>query len=203
MSTNFPEDDDELSIRQSVEPSEYATLQLAAAEPADPLDAHDELAEAADKPLGFRSGQSTDHVELTDRRLMDRDEANSPVMVDDLPETKPRVIVPRFPQFAPLAYSTSRTGFVYDASMRFHVDQSEDNADAHPERPGRILQIFDEFVANGLIPRPLSQEPEVVYHLKRIIGREATFEELRLIHTAEHVDKVRASEGKFRLHVIR
>lgn len=96
-----------------------------------------------------------------------------------------------------LPYSTSRSGLVYDSQMRYHVDQTDSNVDAHPEKPGRILEIFNELVDADLVQNPHDPESGSDYHLLRIPARRATEAELCLIHSREHIEDVKSSGGTF------
>ena len=82
---------------------------------------------------------------------------------DVKPQRTPKVEVriPPPPRFAPLPYSSSKTGLVYDARMRFHTEPMsamQRDLEIHPEDPRRILEIFKEIQDAGLVQGP--DEPE-------------------------------------------
>ncbi|KAF2716814.1 histone deacetylase [Polychaeton citri CBS 116435] len=91
---------------------------------------------------------------------------------------------PRPPRFAPLPYSTSTTGLVYDVRMRFHVEPEPDD-EIHPEDPRRIHAIFEAFVQAGLAWNGRGQ-PHSQYQMGRIDARLVTKQEVCLVHTDEH-----------------
>ena len=99
------------------------------------------------------------------------------------------------PRFKPLPYVSGRTGYVFDPRMRHHMDQTSSDDDAHPERPQRIFEIYSEIKGAGLLvdneDGPDAQED---FKLIRIDIREATEDELILVHSREHVKYVQSSE---------
>eukprot|EP00927_Polykrikos_kofoidii_P039603 TRINITY_DN33960_c0_g1_i1.p1 TRINITY_DN33960_c0_g1~~TRINITY_DN33960_c0_g1_i1.p1 ORF type:complete len:705 (-),score=67.97 TRINITY_DN33960_c0_g1_i1:34-2148(-) len=68
---------------------------------------------------------------------------------------------------------------VYDDDMQLHVGPSN-----HPEQPARIREICSQFEGAGILRAT-----------RRVPSRESTEEELRLVHTANHVEKVLQYEG--------
>jgi acetoin utilization deacetylase AcuC-like enzyme len=72
---------------------------------------------------------------------------------------------------------TTGTGLVYDDRFLLHRAPYD-----HPEHPGRLSAIWSRLEADGLVER-----------CRRIPAREATHEELRAIHTDEHIDRVEAT----------
>uniref|UniRef100_A0A093V872 Histone deacetylase n=1 Tax=Talaromyces marneffei PM1 TaxID=1077442 RepID=A0A093V872_TALMA len=80
------------------------------------------------------------------------------------------------------------TGLCYDIRMRYHCEVRP-AAEVHPEDPRRIYYIYKEICRAGLVedpdivatPRMLAPVP-----LKRIDARNATKEEVELVHTDEH-----------------
>jgi len=99
------------------------------------------------------------------------------------------------PRFAPLPYSTSRTGIVYDDRMRFHVDS--DPTQDHPEQPRRILKIYTELNEAELIAKPDSSDTKAEFQLLPIEIRAATDEEILLVHSQAHLDFVQELAGTF------
>jgi histone deacetylase 6 len=99
-----------------------------------------------------------------------------------------------------LPYSSSRTGLVYDARMRFHTELGAvADDDIHPEDPRRIWEIFHELVVNGLvdsdtvsqdIARQAELAPYRPQRLLRIPTRLAEDNEIALAHSREHVEWV-------------
>jgi histone deacetylase 6 len=69
---------------------------------------------------------------------------------------------------------TAGTGLVYDDRFLLHRAAYD-----HPEHPGRLSAIWSRLQADGLAAR-----------CRGIPAREATHEELRAIHTDEHIDRV-------------
>ena len=88
------------------------------------------------------------------------------------------------------------TGLCYDERMRYHAEVSALSAEAvHPEDPRRIYYIFKELCEAGLVVAK-GYSLMVDQPLLRIDAREATREEIELVHTAEHYDFVRRTAGK-------
>ena len=101
------------------------------------------------------------------------------------------VRMPPPPAFAPLPYTSSRTGLVYDDRMRFHAEDENFNHpdDIHPEDPRRIYAIFHEICEAGLVQDTLDDNEELGTcdnKCWRIHIRHATKAEICLIHTPEH-----------------
>lgn len=93
----------------------------------------------------------------------------------------------------PLPISSLRTGFCYDIRMRFH--QTVDYRDIHPEDPRRIYRIYKELALAGLIEdrETLSVNPDEL--MMRLRCRYATEDEILLVHSQEHLDEMKATEG--------
>lgn len=72
-------------------------------------------------------------------------------------------------------YHSKKTGYIYESAMLAHVHPTED----HPERPARILVIFQEMQAEGLITRARS------IPFNPVLRREAL-----LVHSEDHWNKV-------------
>ncbi|GJJ74986.1 histone deacetylase 6 [Entomortierella parvispora] len=72
---------------------------------------------------------------------------------------------------------STRTGYVYDVRMRFHSNVHGE--DDHPEDPRRIWRIYDALKNAGCTDRMI-----------KIASREATMEELGLVHTPVHVEAI-------------
>lgn len=89
------------------------------------------------------------------------------------------------------------TGLCYDERMRYHAEVQALSAEAvHPEDPRRIYYIFKELCEAGLVAAKgfdvMVQEP-----LLRIDAREATEEEIRLVHTDKQFRFVRSTKGEY------
>jgi histone deacetylase 6 len=88
-----------------------------------------------------------------------------------------------------------RTGYVYDPLMMLHCHDSytptpdTDQAgkdDLHPEEPMRIKRIYTRLRNNGLIRR-----------MKQLSSKEASFEQVTLVHDEEHWMKIHGTESKY------
>lgn len=84
-----------------------------------------------------------------------------------------------------------RTGYIYDPTMMLHchegyIPNDSDAADqsGHPEEPMRIKRIFDRLSSQGLIRR-----------MKHLDFSEVTYDQVILVHTKEHWEKVQGTEG--------
>jgi len=92
----------------------------------------------------------------------------------------------------PLAGLSS--GLCYDVQMRYHCEVRP-TADVHPEDPRRIYYIYKELCRAGLVDDPESSRPLVSRPLKRINARNATEEEVSLVHTPDHFAFVESTKG--------
>ncbi|KAL4995413.1 hypothetical protein BDV10DRAFT_174661 [Aspergillus recurvatus] len=77
------------------------------------------------------------------------------------------------------------SGLCYDVQMRYHCEVRP-ASDVHPEDPRRIYYIFKELCRAGLVDDIESTRPLVARPLKRIHARNATEEEISLVHTTAH-----------------
>ncbi|KAK9710117.1 Histone deacetylase hda1 [Basidiobolus ranarum] len=75
------------------------------------------------------------------------------------------------------ASNDSNTGLVYDVRMKFH--RSIHNELDHPEDPRRIWRVYEALESTGCLEKCV-----------RIPAREATDEEIRLVHSKEHHEEV-------------
>ena len=97
---------------------------------------------------------------------------------------------PVTPKSVALPYASSRTGLVYDARMRFHVEPTPRDEDMHPEDPRRIYEVYMELLQAGLIDDPTSPDLTGPYVLLRIPVRSATREEICAVHSEVAFDFV-------------
>ncbi|PGH05703.1 hypothetical protein AJ79_06719 [Helicocarpus griseus UAMH5409] len=84
-----------------------------------------------------------------------------------------------------LPLASLSTGLCYDIRMRYHCEVKP-TLDVHPEDPRRIYYIYKELCKAGLVDDPGSAKPLVAQPLQRIAARDATEEEISLVHDAEH-----------------
>ena len=84
-----------------------------------------------------------------------------------------------------LQRSLLSSGLCYDIRMRYHCEVRP-TADVHPEDPRRIYYIYKELCRAGLVDDPESTRPLAPRPLQRIEARNATMEELCLVHSPEH-----------------
>ena len=92
------------------------------------------------------------------------------------------------------------TGLCYDVRMRYHCE-IQPSTDVHPEDPRRIYYIHRELCKAGLVDHPSSTRPLVDQPLLDIPAREATKDEISLIHARDHYDFVKSTQGKFLLNL--
>jgi histone deacetylase 6 len=121
--------------------------------------------------------------------------ANSEALQTPVESVKPEVVIQRFADPA-LPYSSSRTGLVYDARMRFHTELGASEDDIHPEDPRRIWEIYNELVQAGLVED--DSEPNAPFHpfrLMRIQARLAEPAEICLVHSRKHYEWVEDLES--------
>ncbi|KAL2004581.1 hypothetical protein VTN00DRAFT_3317 [Thermoascus crustaceus] len=92
-----------------------------------------------------------------------------------------------------LPLASLRTGLCYDIRMRYHCEVRP-TADVHPEDPRRIYYIYKELCRAGLVDDPESSRPLAMRTLQRIDVRNATPEELSLVHAPEHYNFVESTK---------
>ncbi|EEH17458.2 hypothetical protein PABG_00021 [Paracoccidioides brasiliensis Pb03] len=85
------------------------------------------------------------------------------------------------------------TGLCYDIRMRYHCEVKP-TLDVHPEDPRRIYYIYKELCKAGLVEDPESSKPLVSLPLHRILARDATEEEIALVHDPEHYAFVKSTK---------
>lgn len=88
------------------------------------------------------------------------------------------------------------TGLCYDVRMRYHCEVRP-TTEVHPEDPRRIYYIFKELCRAGLVDDPDSVHPLAPQTLKRIAARNATEDEITLIHSQAHYAFVKSTSGKW------
>ncbi|KAJ5795323.1 Histone deacetylase class II [Penicillium paradoxum] len=86
---------------------------------------------------------------------------------------------------AGLPLASLATGLCYDHRMRYHCEVRP-QSDVHPEDPRRIYYIYKELCRAGLVDDPDSCRPLAPKTLQRIDARNATEDEVTLIHTDAH-----------------
>ncbi|KAJ5270139.1 hypothetical protein N7497_009102 [Penicillium chrysogenum] len=84
-----------------------------------------------------------------------------------------------------LPLASLATGLCYDHRMRYHCEVRP-QSDVHPEDPRRIYYIYKELCRAGLVDDPESSRPLAPKTLQRIHARNATEEEVTLIHNDAH-----------------
>jgi histone deacetylase 6 len=142
---------------------------------------------SAQGTLGREAEKMDDHDEEPDRDIDSLMEETSDWSHDDLEETYG------------LQISSLPTGLCYDIRMRYHCEVKP-TLDVHPEDPRRIYYIYKELCKAGLVDDPEAARPLVSQPLRRIDAREATEQEISLVHAAEHYAFVQSTKGKFDLN---
>lgn len=150
-------------------------------------------------------------VESTETQTTTPDEdfsMSEEVLPSEIRNNKVEVVIRRAPDPV-LPYSSSRTGLMYDARMRFHTELgSVADDDIHPEDPRRIWEIFQELAHNGLVETdtlPDNMSDITMYNpqrLLRIPARLAEREQICLVHTQEHYEFVESLNSKLKLIVL-
>lgn len=114
-------------------------------------------------------------------------------------------VVPAIP--AQLVYCNLKSGICYDVRMRYHckiVTTAMDYVDPHPEDPRRIYRIYKAIAEAGLITDPTLQGAEDLGPLmKKVPVREATLEEILLVHSPAHLDFIGSTVSMSREDLIR
>lgn len=109
------------------------------------------------------------------------------------------VYIPPKPQNIVFPYSSLQSGYVFDRRMRFHTELplAKLDDDFHPEDPRRILEIYDELMAAGLVWDPEGGEMPSVEQMWHITARKATRDEICLVHSETHYEWCRTLRGRF------
>ncbi|KAJ5177286.1 Histone deacetylase clr3 [Penicillium canariense] len=94
---------------------------------------------------------------------------------------------------AGLPVGSLATGLCYDVRMRYHCEVRP-TSDVHPEDPRRIYYIYKELCRAGLVDDAESTRPLAPQTLKRIDARNATEEEITLIHSEAHFAFVKSTQ---------
>jgi len=101
-----------------------------------------------------------------------------------------------------LRYITLKTGLCYDVRMRYHAKiftSYFEYIDPHPEDPRRIYRIYKILAENGLITDPtLSGIDQIGDYMLKIPVREATAEEILLVHSEEHLKFIESTSSMSR-----
>lgn len=100
-----------------------------------------------------------------------------------------------------LPLASLASGLCYDVQMRYHCEVRP-TADVHPEDPRRIYYIFKELCRAGLVDDPESSKPLVAKPLSRINARNATEEEISLVHTPDHFAFVESTKGERMIWIV-
>ena len=109
------------------------------------------------------------------------------------------VYIPPKPQNVTFPYSSLQSGLVFDRRMQHHTELplAKLDDDFHPEDPKRILEIYDELVAAGLVWDREGAEMPSVEQMWEITARKATREEICLVHSEGHYEWCRMLRCKF------
>jgi histone deacetylase 6 len=110
---------------------------------------------------------------------------------DSDPDDAPAKPVPGLP------LSTLPTGLCYDDRMRYHAEVAATSAEnVHPEDPRRIYYIYKELCEAGLVED--KRYPLIVDQpLHRILAREATPQEILLVHEDFQLDFVQSTQCEY------
>jgi histone deacetylase 6 len=117
----------------------------------------------------------------------------------DFTDAQVKVRIPPGPRFPPLPYSSTKTGLVYDARMRFHCEPLGSLIradDIHPEDPRRIFEIFQEIQSAGLVQSSDEDGEERDEQCWRIQPKEASRAQICLVHTRDHYEFIKSLRGK-------
>ncbi|KAF9189329.1 Histone deacetylase hda1 [Haplosporangium sp. Z 11] len=115
-----------------------------------------------------------DQESSAEQESMDMETKTGPEWIEsDLKDTGTALL----PQVDALIGPSTKTGYVYDVRMRFHNNVHGD--DDHPEDPRRIWRIYDALNTGHCTER-----------MVKVTSREATVEELSLVHEADHIENI-------------
>lgn len=133
-----------------------------------------------------------------ERLKMSDSESNSldnPTKRDSLVESNSDWSDEEVPAKVGLLVGSLPTGVCYDIRMRYHCEVRP-MSEVHPEDPRRIYYIYKELCNAGLVDDPDSLRPLAAQPLKRINARDATKEEITLIHSEAHYAFVESTQCK-------
>ena len=99
-----------------------------------------------------------------------------------------------------LRIASLASGLCYDVRMRYHCEVRP-TAEVHPEDPRRIYYIYKELCRAGLVDDPDSLRPLAPKPLKRINAREATKDEVELVHGDGHFSFMESTKGMYHLYI--
>jgi len=93
----------------------------------------------------------------------------------------------------------ARTGYVFDPMMMLHcqdgyvptADDRVESGSGHPEEPMRIRRIFNRLAEQGLVKR-----------MKPLSFGQVTMEEILLVHSEDHWNKVQGTESEFSIGIL-
>ncbi|AET38814.1 histone deacetylase HDA1 Ecym_3324 [Eremothecium cymbalariae DBVPG len=104
-------------------------------------------------------------------------------------------------------YVPLKTGLCYDVRMRYHAKiftSYFEYIDPHPEDPRRIYRIYKILAENGLIEDPtLSGVDDIGNLMLKIPIREATEDEILLVHSKEHVEFLKTTNTMSREQLLK
>ncbi|ODV82661.1 hypothetical protein CANARDRAFT_209768 [[Candida] arabinofermentans NRRL YB-2248] len=145
-----------------------------------------------ESPMEIDSLSNGNNIDSTNEEKVEDGKQNGLSSID------PRdVIVPiKTPE---LAYVPLKTGLCYDVRMRYHAKiftSYFEYIDPHPEDPRRIYRIYKILAENGLISDPtLSGRDDIGDYMLKIPVREATKEEILLVHTEDHLKYIESTQS--------
>lgn len=97
-----------------------------------------------------------------------------------------------------VGYINKKTGLCYDVRMRYHAKiftSYYEYIDPHPEDPRRIYRVYKILAENGLINDPqLVGRQDIGSLMMKIPVREATAEEILLVHSEEQLKYIASTE---------
>ncbi|KAH3684991.1 hypothetical protein WICPIJ_004023 [Wickerhamomyces pijperi] len=121
-------------------------------------------------------------------RVIVKTEESSSSATPSSSDNKTIIVPPTKPQ---TSYIPLKTGLCYDVRMRYHAKiftSYHEYIDPHPEDPRRIYRIYKILAEAGLINDPtLSGIDDIGHLMLKIPVREASAEEILLVHTKEHL----------------
>lgn len=99
---------------------------------------------------------------------------------------------------SPELHYQGKTGICYDVRMRYHqrLNIDPDNyLDPHPEDPRRTFRIYKTLAENGLlIDEYLKGTDDLGVLMEKIYAREASQDQLLLVHSQEHLNFIASVE---------
>lgn len=153
-------------------------------------------APASGRELGDNLAQPTGPKSDPEEPQVKAEVAENTQLPTKSPAFEHAVVVPARP---PQLIYQGKTGICYDVRMRYHSRLNSSPSsylDPHPEDPRRTFRIYKTIAEAGLLTdETLQGKTDLGDLMLKLPSREATYEELLLVHTPEHLEFITSTEN--------